>query len=410
MERSDVLNLGAGPSALPESVLQEAAKGLLNYNGTGMGITEISHRSKEFQALTTELGAKIRELLDVPATHEILFIQGGASLQFSAIVLNLLSRFKLVHPEVPSNETYIDYVVTGVWSKKAFEEGKRLAGSVGVNVNIAADARPHSRDGKSFDNIPPHSAYQLSPSAQTAFVYYCENETVNGVQFASSQAMTTSFPLRMFEDSIDPPIVADFSSSFLSRPIPNIGSYGMIYGGAQKNVGPAGLTILIVRKDLLVDVDEAHKLGAPVVPLTLSFKTLADHSSLYNTPPMFSMYVALLVIKDILARGGLGTLEEDNYQKQETIYAALDKLESAGVIRLNVAPGSRSWMNVTFIFIDSTNETSFLKAAEEKGLRGVKGHRSVGGFRISLYNAITKENADTVASFLTGFLEPSKSQ
>ncbi|KAG8833378.1 Phosphoserine transaminase [Serendipita sp. 399] len=408
MERSDVLNLGAGPSALPENVLQEAAKGLLNYNGTGMGITEISHRSKEFQALTTELGSIIRDLLDVPSTHEVLFIQGGASLQFSAIVLNLLSRFKLIHPNIPSNETYIDYVVTGVWSKKAFEEGKRLAASIGAHANLAVDSRAHSKDGKSFDNIPPHSAYQWSPKAQTAFVYYCENETVNGVQFAPSQALTTSFPLGMFDDSIDPPIIADFSSSFLSRPIPNIGSYGMIYGGAQKNVGPAGLTILIVRKDLLVDVDEAQKLGAPIVPLTLSFKTQATSGSLYNTPPMFSMYVALLVAKDILARGGLTPLEEANYQKQETVYTALEKLETAGLIRLNVTPGSRSWMNATFIFTDPSHEGEFLKAAEEKGLRGIKGHRSVGGFRISLYNAITTEIADRVANFLIEFLESSK--
>ncbi|CAG7851983.1 SubName: Full=Related to phosphoserine aminotransferase {ECO:0000313/EMBL:CCA66689.1} [Serendipita indica DSM 11827] len=407
MERKDVLNLGAGPSALPEHVLQEAARGLLNYNGTGMGITEISHRSKEFQQLTNDLSATLRSLLNVPQTHEILFAQGGASLVFSSIVLNLLSRFKLLHPEIPASETYIDYVVTGTWSKKASEEGKRLAGSVGVNVNIAADSRAYSKDGKSFECVPPLDAYKWSPPAQTAFVYYCENETVNGVQFASSQAVSTAFPLNQFQDNIDPPIIADFSSSFLSRPIPNISSYGMIYGGAQKNVGPAGLTILIVRKDLLVDVDAAHKLGAPVVPLTLSYKTLADNGSLYNTPPMFSMYVSLLVAKDIAAKGGLVPLEERNYQKQETIYGALEKLQEKGLIRINVLPGSRSWMNVTFVFLQPDKEKAFLEATEAKGLRGVKGHRSVGGFRISLYNAITQENADTVATVLTNFLNSS---
>jgi phosphoserine aminotransferase len=377
MERSKVLNLNPGPSALPEHILQEAAKGLLNYNGTGMGITEISHRSKEFQQLTNELGDTIRSLLEVPATHEILFVQGGASLVFSSVVLNLLSRFKLLHPDVPNDETYIDYVVTGTWSKRAYEEGKRLAGSVGVNVNIAADAREQSQDKKSFSSVPPSTAYQWSPAAQTAFVYYCENETVNGVQFASSQAIDTSFPLNQFQGNIDPPVVADFSSSFLSRPIPNIGSYGMIYAGAQKNVGPAGLTILIVRKDLLVDVDAAHKLGAPVVPLTLSFKLLFDNGSLYNTPPMFSMYVSLLVVKDIAAKGGLAALEEKNYQKQETVYKALEKLQTAGLIRLNVMPGSQSWMNVTFVFLDPAQEKAFLEQADKEGLRGVKGHRCV---------------------------------
>lgn len=375
MERADVLNFGPGPSALPEHILQEAAKGLLNYNGLGIGITEISHRSKEFQQLTTDLGDTLRKLLEVPATHEILFVQGGASLQFSAIVLNLLSRFRLLHPHVPSHETFIDYVVTGTWSKRAYEEGKRLAGSVGVHVNLAADSRAYSSDGKSFESVPPPDSYKFSPPTQTAFVYYCENETVHGVQFSSPQAMNTSFPLTTFEGRIEPPIIADFSSSFLSRPIPNIGSYGMIYAGAQKNVGPAGLTILIVRKDLLVDVDAAHKLGAPVVPLTLSFKTLADNGSLYNTPPMFPMYVSLLVVKDIAAKGGLERLEEVNYNKQRVVYAALEQLQEKGIIRINVSPGSRSWMNVTFVFKDPVNEKAFLEQADKKGLRGVKGHR-----------------------------------
>ncbi|PVG01136.1 phosphoserine aminotransferase [Serendipita vermifera] len=404
MERADVLNLNPGPSPLPEHVLQEAAKGLLNYNGTGMGITEISHRSKEFQQLTNDLKDTIRSLLQVPATHEILFVQGGASLVFSTVVLNLLSRFKLLHPEIPNNETYIDYVVTGTWSKKAYEEGRRLAGSVGVNVNLAADSREHSQDGKSFSCVPPSTGYRWSPPGQTAFVYYCENETVNGVQFSSSQALDTSFPLNTFQGNIDPPVIADFSSSFLSRPIPNIGSYGMVYAGAQKNVGPAGLTILIVRKDLLVDVDAAHKVGAPIVPLTLSFKVLADNGSLYNTPPMFSMYVSLLVVKDIAANGGLDALEEKNYNKQEIVYKALEKLQTAGLIKLNVMPGSQSWMNVTFVFLDPTLEKAFLEQADKEGLRGVKGHRSVGGIRISLYNAVTQSNAEKVATVLTKFL------
>lgn len=376
MERENILNFGAGPSALPEHVLHEAAKGLLNYNGMGIGITEISHRSKEFQQLTTDLSDTIRGLLNVPsATHEILFAQGGASLEFSAIVLNLLSRFTLLHPNIPPTETYIDYVVTGTWSKRAYEEGKRLAGAVGVNVHLAADSRAHSTDGRSFECVPPPTAYNFSPRGQTAFVYYCENETVHGLQFSPSQAINTSFPLSTFDGHIDPPIIADFSSSFLSRPIPNIGAYGMIYAGAQKNVGPAGLTILIVRKDLLVDVDAAHKLGAPIVPLTLSFKALSDHGSLYNTPPMFSMYVSLLVLKDIAAKGGLERLEEVNYNKQRIVYSALEKLQEKGLVRMNVLPGSQSWMNVTFVFKDPAMEKALLEQADKKGFRGIKGHR-----------------------------------
>lgn len=414
MERNSILNLNPGPSSLPLPVLEEAARGLLNFNGTGMGITEISHRSKEFQALTNDLVARIRALLSVPDTHEILFTQGGASLVFSTIALNLLARFRLLHPNLPLSEVSADYVVTGVWSKKAYEEAKRLVQHTGVNVRIAADGRTESEDGKSFQSVPSKDKYQFGPAEKTAWIYYCENETVNGVQFASAPEDPAAFPLDAAlgppqHTTIDPPLVADFSSSFLSRPIPQIERHALIYGGAQKNIGPAGLTIIIVRKDLLVDVDAAHTLGGcPPCPLTLSFQTLAESGSLYNTPPMFSMYVSDLVLKDLQAKGGLSVVEENNRQKQQVVYGVLEKMEEAGIIQLNVKPGSRSWMNVTFIFHDPALGARFVKEAEAKGLRGVKGHRSVGGFRLSLYNAITLENARTVAGFLEEFLASTK--
>jgi phosphoserine aminotransferase len=413
MERASILNLNPGPSSLPLPILERAAAGLLNYEGTGMGITEISHRSAEFRALTTSLQTSIRNLLALPPTHEILFVQGGASLEFSAIPLNLLARYRLLNPDVPPAEICADYIVTGVWSKRAAEEAERMVGSLGVKINIAADARKEAQDGKSFTTVPPFESYQFSEKKKTAWIYYCENETVHGVQFASSPATTTAFPLDLAthptartaadllpyqsskfeapnaqkptegdgnatddETSINPPIIADFSSSFLSRPIPHIERYGMIYGGAQKNIGPAGLTILIVRKDLLVDVDAAHtKLGCPPVPLTLSFKVMADNGSLYNTPPMFPMYVSLLVLQDLEKKGALQWMEETNYEKQEVVYNALDRLENAGLIKVNVKPGSRSWMNVTFVFPDPEMEKKFIQQAEGKGFRGVKGHR-----------------------------------
>lgn len=372
MDRAAVINFNPGPSALPDDVLQEATKGLLNYAGTGMGITEISHRSKEFQQLSKDLASTITTLLQIPDTHQVLFTQGGASAQFSAIVLNLLARHRLLHPESTPQDTYIDYIVTGTWSKRAYEEGRRLA--PGVNVHIAADG---STEHKKFDSVPAHESYVFSPPEKTAFIYYCENETVHGVQFSDNPSDPKSFPFSKLGDKINPPLIADFSSSFLSRPIPNLASYAMIHAGAQKNVGPAGLTILIVRKDLLVDVDAAQKLGATPVPLTMSFKLLSDHNSLYNTPPMFPMYVSLLVLQRALANGGLESLASINRAKQQKLYKALEALEADGKVTLNVQPGSRSWMNVTFTFPSPTTEQNFVDLAGKRGIKGIKGHRFV---------------------------------
>jgi phosphoserine aminotransferase len=373
MERSRVINFGAGPSVLPQNVLEEAAQGLLNYNGTGIGITEISHRSKEFQQLTKDLASRVRTLLDVPPTHEILFTQGGGTGQFSAVVLNLLARYHLLNPNAQPEDICIDYIVTGSWSKKASEEAKRLAPR--VKQNIAVDARKFSKDGKSFDNIPPHDSFSFSPPERTAFVYYCENETVDGVQFSADPESPTSFPYSKLGVGIDPPLVADYSSSFLSRPIPNLAAHALIYAGAQKNVGPAGLTIVIARKDVIVDVDAACLLGAVPTPVTMSYRTLADHGSLYNTPPMFPIYVSYLVLDGIYKAGGLQKLGETNRRKQEKLYRAIAALEKDGIANLKVNSGSRSWMNATFTFIDPELEKRFLDGADEQGLKSLKGHR-----------------------------------
>lgn len=366
-QRQDIVNFGAGPSALPDAVLEEAAKGLLNYNNTGIGITELSHRSKEFGALVKHLESLIRDQLAVPSTHHILFTQGGGSFQFSAVVLNLLARHRLLYPT--DEERIMDYVVTGSWSKKAADEAKRLGGG---QVRIVADGRLHSKTGKTFDAIPPHDAWSFS--SKPAFVYYCENETVDGVQFSHHPASPHAFPHHLREDPFVP-LIADYSSSFMSRPIPRLADHALIYAGAQKNIGPSGLTILIVRQDLIVDLDAAAKLGGAPLPLTLAYKTLADSGSLYNTPPMFSMYVADLVLQRIQDHGGMAAMEKINERKARALYDALDEGEAKQKIRVKVQPGSRSWMNATFEILGEGAEQTFLKGAEARGFRQLKGHR-----------------------------------
>ena len=371
-----VINFGPGPSALPESVLEEAAKGLLNFQNTGIGIAEISHRSKEFTTFIANLESLIRKQLDVPPTHEILFTQGGGSNQFSAVVLNMLARWRLLHPNV-EEEAVLDYVVTGSWSKKAMEEAKRLGGG---QVNIVTDARQFSQTGKAFDNIPPHDAYKFSKDP--ALIYYCENETVDGVEFSHEESSPASFPFQLLNKATENellPLVADYSSSFMCRPIPRLADHAVIYAGAQKNIGPAGLTILIVRKDCLVDVDAAAKLGAAPVPVMLSWKTLGDSKSLYNTPSVLSIYMTGLVIQRIDSLGGLKYFEDLNRRKALKVYSAVNEGQDKGVFKKRVKDGSESWMNVVFEVLGEGAEKRFLEGAEKQGMKGLKGHRSVGG-------------------------------
>jgi len=294
----------------------------------------------------------------------------------------------------------MDYVVTGSWSKKAAEEARRLGGGT---VNVVADGRQFSSDGKSFDNIPPHNEWKMS--AKPAFIYYCENETVDGVQFSHEESSPSSFPFHLINSEDFVPIVADYSSSFMSRPIPRIADHALIFAGAQKNIGPSGLTIIIVREDLLVDVDAAAKLGAQPVPILLSYKTLANNSSLYNTPPMFPMYVAQLVLQEIRDKGGLPALEQRNLKKQQLLYADLEEYASRGLVQIRVQKTARSWMNATFVLTGEGKEKEFLAGAEKEGLMQLKGHRSVGGIRVSLYNAISVEEVERLLAFMKKFFQ-----
>lgn len=364
------INFGAGPSALPQSVLEEATKGLLNFEGTGIGIAELSHRSKEFGTFLSNLESLIRTQLDVPQTHSILFTQGGGSAQFSAVVLNLLARHRLLHPDLIDDQRMMDYAITGAWSKKAAEEARRLGGGT---VNVVTDSRQFSKDGKSFDNIPSHDAFKFSPDP--ALIFYCENETIDGVQYAYEENSSASFPFHLLPQNTLLPLIGDHSSSFMSRSIPHLADHAVIYAGAQKNIGPAGLTILIVRQDCIVDVDAAARLGAVPVPLTMSYKTLADSKSLYNTPSTLPIYIAGLVLKRMQEQGGLKYYEEVNRRKADTLYAAIAKGEEKGILRGKVKADARSWMNIVFDVLGDGAEANFLAGAEQLGIRGIKGHR-----------------------------------
>jgi len=416
VDRSQVINFGAGPSALPDDVLAEATQGLLNFAGTGIGITEISHRSKEFAAVNAELEQLVRTQLGVPPTHHILFMQGGGSMQFSAVVLNMLARYRLLHPADASGNPQhasLDYVVTGSWSKKAHEEAKRMLAQAQpeVRVHIAADGRRHSSDGKSFECVPPHDAYTFSPDP--ALIYYCENETVDGVQFASGSETGTSFPFNLAKEAAKGssllPIVGDYSSSFMSRRIPRLADHAVIFAGAQKNIGPSGLTILIVREDCLIDVDAAAVVGGGVggitIPVTLAYKTYSDSNSLYNTPPTFAIYVAMLVLRRMAASGGLVAVEEVNDRKQSALYKAIRDGEAKGLFKLKVKEGSQSWMNAVFVCKDSSIEKNLVSAGEAQGFLAMKGHRSVGGIRVSIYNAISEAQVSRLVTFLQQFVD-----
>ncbi|KAF8894658.1 phosphoserine aminotransferase [Infundibulicybe gibba] len=359
-----VTNFGAGPSALPATVLEEAARGLLNFNNTGIGIAEISHRSKDFVAFIAEVQEHVRTQLEVPPTHEILLTQGGGTTQFAAVVLNMLARHRLLHPDVPEEDTTLDYVLTGSWSLKAYEEAQRLAGR--AQVRVAADARAHSHDGKSFDTLPPHSSYAFSPAP--ALIYYCDNETVDGVQFPLAPA-PLSFPAH-------------------SRPIPHLAEHAVVFAGAQKNLGPAGLTVLIVRRDCLADVDAAAALGGPRVPRTLAARDLC----------------AGLVLRRSGERGGVRADGERNEKKMGLVYAALARGEEKGVFKARVREGARSWMNVVFAVLGDGGEARFVAGAEERGMKGLKGHRSVGGIRVSLYNAVSEEEVGQLVAYMDEFV------
>jgi len=354
---SRVYNFGAGPAALPAEVLLQAQQELLDWHGVGMSVMEMSHRGKAFSGIAQQAEADLRELLSVPDDYHVLFLQGGATAQFSAVPMNLLGDRKNA-----------DYINTGQWSKKAISTGRRYA-----EVNVAA-----SSEDDNFTSIPPRDGWSLREDA--AYLHYTPNETIGGVEF------------HWIPDSGGVPLVADMSSTILSRPL-DVSRFGVIYAGAQKNVGPAGLTLVIVRNDL---VGDAH----PALPAVLDYKVQADNGSMSNTPPTYAWYLAGLVFDWIKRNGGLAAMAERNRRKAETLYAAID---ASAMYSNPVAVDCRSWMNVPFTLADAALDAPFLEQAEQAGLAALKGHRSVGGMRASIYNAMTQEGIDALVAFMADF-------
>ncbi len=352
---SRIYNFSAGPAMLPAEVLARAGDEMLDWRGSGMGVMEMSHRGKEFMGIAAEAEADLRSLLAIPANYKVLFLQGGATLQFAQIPMNLLA-----------GKGKADYVVTGEWSKKAVKEAKNYC-----DVAIAA-----SSEDKNFTYAPKQ--WKVRPDA--AYVHYCSNETIGGVEFHSVPSAGAT------------PLVADASSHFLSRPL-DVSKFGLIYAGAQKNAGPAGLTFVIVRDDL---IGKAAK-GTPTV---MDYKAQADADSMLNTPASYSMYVAGLVFKWLQQQGGLAAIEQKNIQKAKLLY---DVLDTSKFFHNPVAKEDRSRMNVPFTLKDAALDAEFLKGAEKKGMVQLKGHRSVGGMRASIYNAMPIDGVRELVSYMKEF-------
>jgi len=354
-----VYNFSAGPAALPESVLRRAAEEMLDWHGSGQSVMEMSHRGAEFTEIAAAAEADLRALLGVPDGHHVLFLQGGASLQFEMIPLNLLR-----------GRPVVDYVHTGEWSKKAIGAARALGRA---EVHLAASA-----EDRSFTYVPAQDRWSLSPDA--AYVHYTANETIGGVEFG------------FVPEVGDVPLVADMSSDILSRPV-DVARFGLIYAGAQKNIGPAGLTIVIIRDDLVGLADP------PLTPM-LDYATHVKAGSMHNTPPTFAIYIAGLVFADLLARGGLAAAEERNIAKSALLYEFLD---GSDFYTNPVDPAARSRMNVPFTLADPSLDADFLAGAKERGLIQLKGHRSVGGMRASIYNAMPIEGVRALVDYLAEF-------
>jgi phosphoserine aminotransferase len=353
-----IYNFSSGPAVLPEPVLAEAQRDLMSLPGVGMSVLEISHRSKPFDAIIGAAQADLREVAAIPSTHQILFLQGGASLQFSMVPMNLLP---------PGGKA--DYFVTGTWSVKAVEEAKKLG-----TVQIAA-----STEADRFSRVPAPAEWKLDPGA--AYVHVTPNETIGGVEWQSEP------------DTGAVPLVADCSSDIFSRPI-DVAKYGVIYAGAQKNLGPSGVTMVIIRDDLLARSPKG-------LPTMLDYNTQAKEKSLYNTPPVFGIYILGLVAKWMKAQGGLAAIGRANAEKAKLVYDAIDA--SGGFYRGHAAPDSRSKMNITFRLPSEALEKQFVADATKQGMDGLGGHRSVGGIRASIYNAFPRAGVETLVGFMTEF-------
>ena len=353
------INFSPGPAALPLAVLEQARDEFTDWHGSGMSVMEMSHRGKEFIAIHAQAEADLRELLAIPANYKVLFMQGGAIGENAIVPMNMLR-----------GRAGADYINSGEWSKKSIKEAGKYC-----KVNVAA-----SSAGQNFTCIPPRASWQLDPNA--AYVHICANETIGGVEYHYTPATG------------DVPLVADMSSNLLSRPI-DVARYGLIYGGAQKNLGPAGLTIVIVRDDL---IGQAH----PFTPSAFDYKLQADSDSMYNTPPSYGIYIAGLVFKWIKQQGGLGAMETHNRRKAAVLY---DYLDSNSFYSNKVAREDRSLMNVPFTLRDAALDADFLKGAAARNMVQLKGHRAVGGMRASIYNAMSHEGVVALVDYMREFAQ-----
>ena len=356
---SRVYNFSAGPAVLPEEVLQEAADEMLDYRGCGMSVMEMSHRSKVYDNIIKEAEADLRDLMNIPDNYKVLFLQGGASQQFAAIPMNLMKNKKAA------------YIVTGQWAKKAYQEAKMY----GDAVEVASSA------DKTFSYIPDCSDLDIPEDAD--YVYICENNTIYGTKF------------KELPNTKGHTLVADVSSCFLSEPV-DVTKYGVIYGGVQKNVGPAGVVIVIIREDLITDD------VLPGTPTMLKYKTQADADSLYNTPPCYGIYICGKVFKWLKKMGGLEVMKQRNEEKAKILYGFLDQSK---LFKGTVVPKDRSLMNVPFVTGDADLDAKFVKEATEAGFVNLKGHRTVGGMRASIYNAMPKEGVEKLVAFMKRFEE-----
>ena len=356
---SRVYNFSAGPAVLPEEVLKEAAAEMLDYNGTGMSVMEMSHRSKAFEEIINSAEQDLRDLMNIPDNYKVLFMQGGASQQFAMIPMNFMKN------------RVADYIITGQWAKKAAKEAEKY----GKVTRIA------SSEDQTFSYIPDCSDLPVSEDAD--YVYICENNTIYGTKF------------KELPNTKGKTLIADVSSCFLSEPV-DVEKYGMIYGGVQKNIGPAGVVIAIIREDLITeDVLEG-------TPTMLTYKTHADAKSLYNTPPAYGIYICGKVFKWLKAQGGLAAIKEKNEKKAKVLY---DFLDQSKMFKGTVVKKDRSLMNVPFVTGDADLDAKFVKEAKEAGLENLKGHRSVGGMRASIYNAMPYEGVVALVEFMKKFEE-----
>ena len=354
---SRVYNFSAGPAVLPEEVLKEVADEMMDYNGTGMSVMEMSHRSAAFQEIIDTAEKDLRELMNIPDNYKVLFLQGGASQQFAMIPMNLMKN------------KVADYIVTGQWAKKAYQEAQKY----GKANKIA------SSEDKTFSYIPDCSDLPVSPDAD--YVYICENNTIYGTKF--KQLPNTKGKM----------LVSDVSSCFLSEPM-DVTKYGFVYGGVQKNIGPAGVVIGILREDLITDN------VYPNTPTMLRYKTYADNGSMYNTPPCYNIYICGKVFRWLLNQGGLEVMKQRNEEKAKILY---DYLDGSRLFHGTVEKKDRSLMNVTFVTGDDQLNAKFVAEADAAGLKNLKGHRSVGGMRASIYNAMPKAGVEALVSFMDDF-------